>query len=80
VIAYLFALLLLLNLPDSYQIAIINKGPSHLRQAPTSAAPVKWSIAKGNKVTVIGEYDQWLRIWWEQEPLYIRKLDVWAVR
>ncbi|MFN8345227.1 MAG: hypothetical protein U0X91_09490 [Spirosomataceae bacterium] len=80
VIAYLFALLLLLNLPDSYQIAIINKGQAHLRQAPSSAAPIKWSIAKGNKVTVIGAYDEWLRIWWNQEPLYIRKLDVWAVQ
>jgi hypothetical protein len=80
VIVYLMALLLLLNLPDSYQIAIINKGPAHLREAPSSAAPVKWSIAKGNKVTVIGEHDEWLRIWWEQQPLYVRKLDVWAVR
>lgn len=80
VIVYLIALLLLLNLPDSYQIAIINKGPTHLREVPSSAAPVKWSIAKGNKVTVIGEHDEWLRIWWEQQPLYVRKLDVWAVR
>jgi len=80
VIVYLIALLLLLNLPDSYQIAIVNKGPTHLREAPSSAVPVKWSIAKGNKVTVIGEHDQWLRIWWEQQPLYVRKLDVWAVR
>ncbi len=80
VIVYLIALLLLLNLPDSYQIAIINKGPTHLREAPSSAAPVKWSIAKGNKVTVIGQQDEWLRIWWAQQPLYVRKLDVWAVR
>lgn len=80
VIAYLLALLLLLNLPDSYQIAIINKETAYLRESPSSAAPVKWSIPKGNKVTVIGEYDQWLRIWWEQKPLYVRKLDVWAVR
>ncbi|MEI7585171.1 MAG: hypothetical protein WCJ44_21010 [Runella sp.] len=80
VIVYLIALILLLNLPDSYQIAIINKSPTHLREVPSSAAPVKWSIAKGNKVTVIGEQDEWLRIWWEQQPLYVRKLDVWAVR
>ncbi len=80
VIAYLIALLLLLNLPDSYQIAIINKGPTYLRDAPSSAAPVTLSIAQGNKVTVIGETDEWLRIWWEQQPLYVRKLDVWRVR
>ncbi|WP_428659694.1 hypothetical protein [Runella sp.] len=80
VIAYLIALLLLLNLPDSYRIAIINKGQTYLRDAPSSAAPVKWSIARGNKVTVIGESDEWLRIWWEQQPLYVRKLDVWQVR
>lgn len=80
VIAYLIALLLLLNLPDIYQIGIINKEHTHLREAPSSAAPVKWSIAKGNKVTVIGTYDQWLRIWWGQRPLYVRKLDVWEVQ
>lgn len=80
VIAYLIALLMLLNLPDSYQIAIINKGQTYLRDAPSSAAPIKWSIARGNKVTVIGESDEWLRIWWEQQPLYVRKLDVWRVR
>ncbi|AEI51254.1 hypothetical protein Runsl_4944 [Runella slithyformis DSM 19594] len=80
VIAYLIALLMLLNLPDSYQIAIINKGQTYLRDAPSSAAPVKWSIARGNKVTVIGESDEWLRIWWEKQPLYVRKLDVWRVR
>ena len=54
VIAYLLALLLLLNLPDSYQIAIINKETAYLRESPSSAAPVKWSISKGNKVTVFG--------------------------
>ncbi len=80
VIAYLMALLLLLNLPDTYQIAIINKDHAHLREAPSSAAPIKWTIAKGNKVTVIGTYDQWLRIWWGQRPLYVRKLDVWEVQ
>lgn len=80
VIAYLITLLMLLNLPDSYQIAIINKGQTYLRDAPSSAAPVKWSITRGNKVTVIGESDEWLRIWWEQQPLYVRKLDVWRVR
>lgn len=80
VIAYLLALLVLLNLPDSYQIAIINKGRTYLRDAPSSAAPVMRTIARGNKVTVIGETDEWLRIWWEQQPLYVRKPDVWRVR
>lgn len=79
VIIYFIALLLLLNLPNSYQIAIVNKDPTRFREAPSSAAGVKWSVAKGNKVTIIGEDDQWFRIWWEQQPLYVRKLDVWAV-
>jgi len=79
VMAYLIALLLLLNLPDSYQIAIVHKSPAYLRDIPSSAAPAKWSIPKGNKVIVIGEEDQWLRIWWNQHPLYVRKIDVWAI-
>jgi len=79
VVAYLLALLLLLNLPDSFQIAIINKDSAHLRESPSSAASVKWSVSKGNKVTIIGTQDQWFRIWWEKQPLYVRKLDVWPI-
>ncbi len=80
VVIYLLTLLLLLNLPDNYQIGIVNKEKVYLREAPSAAAPVKEWIAQGNKVTVIGQSDQWLRIWWENQTLYVRKLDVWAVQ
>ena len=78
--AYLLSLLGLLNLPDSYRIAIVSQDRTHLRAAPSSAAPVEEAIAKGNKVTIIGENDQWLRIWQNRKSLYVRKLDVWIVR
>ncbi|MEZ4902857.1 MAG: SH3 domain-containing protein [Spirosomataceae bacterium] len=65
-VIYFIALLILLNLPSFYKIAIINNDPVHLRESPSSAATVKWSIAKGNKVTIIDEHDQWFRIWWQQ--------------
>ncbi|MCU0338810.1 MAG: hypothetical protein MUE30_02915 [Spirosomaceae bacterium] len=78
-VAYLMALLLLLNLPSSYQIAIVNKSPVYMREMPSSAAPVKWTITKGNKLVIIGEEDEWWQIWWEQKTLYVRKLDVWKI-
>jgi len=77
---YLVSLLGLLNLPDSYQIAIINRDRTYLRGAPSSAGPVVEAINKGNKVTIIGQNDQWLRIWWKNNLLYLRKMDVWIVR
>ncbi len=80
VVAYLVALWGLLNLPDSYQIAIINHDRTHLRAAPSSAAPVEEVIAKGNKVTIIGKNDEWLRIFWENDFLYVRAMDVWIVK
>jgi len=80
VMLYLTALLLLLNLPDFYQIGIINKDTAFLRDSPSSAAPVKRSIAKGNKVIVLRESDEWLQIWWEEQQLYARKLDVWTIQ
>lgn len=79
IVAYLVALLLLLNLPSSYQIAIVNKSPAYIREVPSAAAPVKWTITKGNKVVIIGEEDEWWQIWWEQKTLYVRKLDVWKI-
>ena len=78
--AYLLSLLAFLNVPDSYRIAIVSQDRTHLRAAPSSAAPVEEAIEKGNKVTVIGENDQWLRIWQNRKALYVRKLDVWIVR
>ena len=77
---YLASLLGLLNLPDSYQIAIINRDRTYLRGAPSSAAPVAEAINKGNKVTIIGQNDEWLHIWWKNNLLYLRKMDVWIVR
>ncbi|MFN4146076.1 MAG: hypothetical protein ACK4GN_09655 [Runella sp.] len=79
VFIYFIALLALLNLPASYQIGIINKTYTHLREAPSSAAPVVKSIREGNKVAIIGQSDQWLRVWWQDQPFYVRRLDVWPI-
>lgn len=80
VILYLSTLLILLNLPDFYQIGIINKETAFLRESPSSAAPVKKAISRGNKVIVLSETDEWLQIWWDEHALYARKLDVWAIQ
>jgi hypothetical protein len=76
---YLTGLLLLLHLPEAYQIAIVNQEKAYLRQAPSSAAPVQSIILKGNKVNVLSSQDEWLRIWWNKQVFFIRKRDVWVV-
>ena len=80
VMLYLSTLLLLLNLPDFYQIGIINKDTAYLRDSPSSAAPVKRAIRKGNKVIVLSQSDEWLQIWYDEQQLYARKLDVWTIQ
>lgn len=79
VVIYLLGLLLLLNLPDSYQLAIINRNPTYLREAPSSASPVVGNIPTGNKVTIIGKEDIWVRIWWKGNDFYIRAVDAWTI-
>jgi hypothetical protein len=79
VVLYLIALLALLNLPDSYKVAVVVKKQVFLREAPSSAAPIIEKIPEGSKVSVIGQEDQWLHIWWDNKLFYVKQIDVWIV-
>ncbi len=79
IVLYLVALLALLNLPDTYKVAIVNKKLAFLRAAPSSAAPVIQKILEGNKLSIVGQEDQWLHIWWNNKLFYVKQKDVWIV-
>ncbi len=79
VVLYLVALLALLNLPDTYKVAIVAKKQAFLRDAPSSAAPITDKILEGNKLSVVGQQDQWLHIWWNNKLFYVKQIDVWIV-
>ena len=78
-VLYLIALLALLNLPDTYKVAIVGKKQAFLRDAPSSAAPIAEKITEGNKLSIVGQKDQWLHIWWNNKLFYIKQIDVWIV-
>ncbi len=79
IVLYLGALLALLNLPDTYKVAIVNKKLAFLRDAPSSAAPITKKILVGNKLSIVGQQDQWLHIWWDNKLFYVKQIDVWIV-
>jgi tetratricopeptide (TPR) repeat protein len=79
VVLYLIALLVLLNLPDTYKVAIVSKKQAFVRDSPSSAAPITEKILEGNKLSIIGRQDQWLHIWWNSKLYYIKEIDVWIV-
>ncbi|WP_265990310.1 SH3 domain-containing protein [Larkinella insperata] len=79
VLAYLTALLLLINLPEGYQSGIVNRDRVLLRRDPSAAAPVADVIQRGNKVNILGSQDIWLRVFWNDGLYYIRRDAVWEI-
>jgi tetratricopeptide (TPR) repeat protein len=78
-VAYLFGVGLLLNLPDKYHQGIINHDGVFLHLEPSSAAPIVGSIDKGNRLNVLGGNDIWRRVIWNDKFLYLKESDIWLV-
>jgi hypothetical protein len=77
---YLMALLLLINLPNSYYRQAITKHDKILlRPEPTSVLAPIYEVSKGHRINVLGDSDIWLRVLWEGEIVYLKKSDVWLV-
>ncbi|MFN8355920.1 MAG: SH3 domain-containing protein [Spirosomataceae bacterium] len=70
---------LLINLPDSYQSAIVNQDKVFLRNDPSAAAPVLDIIDRGHRLNVLSSDDIWYRVLWDNQLMYIRKQNVWVV-
>ena len=79
VVLYLIALLGLLNVPSNYKTAVVKKERTYVRGYPSAASPVVHTIEKGNKLTIIGERDQWNRVIWDGKIVFIRKSDLWYI-
>lgn len=77
---FLVFLLLFINLPKAYNIGIVNKETSFLRESPTAASKVLGTISSGNKINVIGSKDIWLKILWKKKFYYIKDSDVLVVQ
>lgn len=76
---YLVALFGLLNIPNNYQTGVVRKEITYVRSFPSSASPVIDQISKGNKLTIIGNRDQWHRVLWQGEIVFIRQSDLWVI-
>jgi tetratricopeptide (TPR) repeat protein len=79
-LVYLMTVVIILNLPDIYQIAIVRKKTANLRNSPSSASIVVSTIKKGNKIDIIQAEGEWLQIFWKKKFYYIRQADVWLIK
>jgi uncharacterized protein YgiM (DUF1202 family) len=73
------ALFGLLNIPNNYQTGVVKKEETYVRSFPSSASPVVQKIKKGNKLTIIGNRDEWNRVIWNGEIVFVRKDDLWII-
>ena len=74
----LFVLLLamlfgLINFGPGRDRAVVLSDQVYLRVGPSSGANVAEIIGKGHRVEVVGKEDVWVRINWNDRPLYIRE-------
>lgn len=74
----LFVLLLtmlfgLINFGPGRDRAVVLSDQVYLRVGPSSGANVAEIISKGHRVEVVGKEDVWVRINWNDRPLYIRE-------
>ncbi len=75
---FIVFLLIFINVPNSYQSAIVNK-KSFFREQPSSGAPIVGIIETGNKINIFGEEDIWLKVLWNRKVVYIHKNDTWIL-
>lgn len=70
VLAVLFGLI---NFGQERSKAIILTDQAYVRKAPSSGADVVGLIGKGNRVVVLSKEDVWVKITWDEKPVYIRE-------
>ncbi|WP_255080381.1 SH3 domain-containing protein [Lacihabitans sp. CCS-44] len=75
---FIIFLLVFINVPNSYQSAIVNK-KTFFREFPSSGSSIIGTIDKGNKINIFGEEDIWLKVLWNRKIVYIHKNDTWIL-
>ena len=79
VFIYLLILLIFTNLPEGIQSGITSHDRVLLRTDPSAAAPVVEVVGRGNKVSILGTKDIYLRVLWHNELYFIRRDSVWII-
>lgn len=69
----LTALFGLINFGQGRDRAIVLTDQAYLRVGPSSGANVAEIIGKGHRVEIVGKKDVWVKIYWNDRPLYIRE-------
>ena len=80
--ASIIALFTIINFGKSYNKALIIKNNSFIMAGPSAGANVIDVIGKGNKISIEGQKDVWLKIEWNGQTGYVRnnnvkRLSVW---
>ena len=78
----IIALFILINFGKSYNKALIIKNNSFIMAGPSAGADVIDVIGKGNKISIEGQKDVWLKIDWEGQTGYVKsnnvkRLSIW---
>jgi hypothetical protein len=79
VFIYLLLLLIFTNLPEGVQSGITSQDRVLLRTDPSAAAPVAEVVGRGNKVSILGTKDIYLRVLWHNELYFIRRDNLWII-
>lgn len=79
-VVYLLGISVLINLPDGYAVAIVQAPRAILREDPSAGAPIADAVGRGNRLSVLGNNDIWLRVVWNNRLTYIRRKDVWLIK
>jgi uncharacterized protein YgiM (DUF1202 family) len=69
----LSALFALINFGPGRDRAIILTDQVYLRTGPSSGANVAEIVEKGHRVEIVNQKDVWIKINWNNRPLYIRE-------
>ncbi|MFB9296807.1 hypothetical protein ACFFSP_25225 [Persicitalea jodogahamensis] len=78
-VAYLLALLALLNVPANYESGVLKGKLVHIRAFPSAASPVVEIVGRGHKLTIIGSRDHWKRVIWKGNIVFVRDSDIWII-
>ena len=66
-------LFVLINFGQGRDRAVILTDKAYLRTGPSSGANVAEVVAKGHRVEILSHKDVWVKINWNDRPLYIRE-------
>jgi len=77
---FLVMLLLHLNVGEETPVGIVSAQQTYLMDGPSAGASVISVIDAGHRVKIIGHNDVWVKILWEDEPVFIKENSLLRLR